>query len=216
MFADEAKWFGDIFKGFDPSEIFPVLNIGSSTGEFRKIGQPWIHEFIFKDLEQRGKVVHMDMQSAPGVDLVGDLSDRRFIDKLKQMRFKSIICSNLLEHVENRKEICNVLLEIIDQGYMFISCPTDYPYHPDPIDTMFRPSFEELIQLFPGTQVIHKATITPGNYFDALKKNPMIMIKTVIRLFLPFYKPSRWLIDANYFRWLFTDFKTIALILKKT
>ena len=48
---------------------------------------------------------------------MGDVTDPDFMKKLKDIGFKSVICSNLLEHVPNksRKEICDSLIELIQK-----------------------------------------------------------------------------------------------------
>lgn len=76
MLFDEARWFGQRIAEMEPGDIFPMLNVGSSTEEFRTKKQPWIDQFIFKPIREKGyKVVHTDIKKDVGVDLVGDLTD---------------------------------------------------------------------------------------------------------------------------------------------
>ena len=100
MLEIEARWGGDVFKGFNLSQISPMLNIGSATLEFRQQIQPWIDELIFAPLRERGvEVHHLDMQEGDGIDLRGDLNDKDFLLRLSENRYRSILCCNLLEHV---------------------------------------------------------------------------------------------------------------------
>jgi hypothetical protein len=162
MLKNEAKWFGDRVRELGDAQTIPMLNIGSHTEEFRRVQQPWIDRCIFAPLRERGQAVtHTDMRAAPGVDLVGDLTDAAFRQRLAAMRFRSAFCSNLLEHVADRTMIARLVTEVVmPGGYLFVSVPNRFPYHPDPIDTMFRPGIEELAALFPGTRV-HQAAILP-------------------------------------------------------
>lgn len=81
--------------------------------------------------------------------MVGDVTDTDFIQTLKQLNPSIIICSNLLEHLENRKIFCDALVKIMNpKTLLIISVPYLFPYHEDPIDTMYRPDIEELQKHF--------------------------------------------------------------------
>jgi len=45
------------------------------------------------------------MKQARGVDIVGDLLDREFLDRIAQMRVKSVMASSLFQYVTNRQEV---------------------------------------------------------------------------------------------------------------
>ena len=146
MLYEEAKFIGKVMHALDPNDVFPLLNLGSSSDELAKQRQPWIDEYIFSKARASNlKVVNVDLKANPGVDIVRDVTDPAFLEELKTMGFKSIICSNMLEHVptDSVERICESLQQIIPKdGYLFISGPYKFPYHPDPIDTMFRPNVE--------------------------------------------------------------------------
>ena len=117
MLVREAKWFRDRLREDSPERLFPMLNVGSQTEDFRRIGQPWIDKYIFAPLRAAGhEVVHTDVKEAPGVDLVGDLLDPRFRDQLRRRRFRSILFSNVLEHVTQRETISQCLAEVVEPG----------------------------------------------------------------------------------------------------
>src|SRR5207249_5025580 len=83
---------------------------------------------------------------------------------LKGMHFRSLICSNLLEHVVNPGEIAAAATAAIAiGGLLLVSVPYRFPYHADPIDTMFRPSPVELAELFPGTRIVEQQILSGGN-----------------------------------------------------
>ena len=152
------------------------------------------------------------MKSNPGVDIVGDVTDPLFLEKLKKMGFKSIICSNMLEHVptESVDRICESLQQIIPKnGYLFISGPYKFPYHPDPIDTMFRPSVDEFAEYFPDATLIEGAIITSNDH-----RKPIELVKNVARIFMPFYKPKEWMFFPRQFPWLFRNYSATCLVLQ--
>lgn len=217
MLIEEAKWFGQKISGMDPDAIFPMLDVGSSTDQFRKRVQPWIDEYIFGPARAKGhKVLHADVKKDSGVDIVGDLSDACFLEELSKMRFNSVFCSSLLEHVTNREEICRALNSIIPMGgYIFLSCPYGYPYHADPIDTMFRPNVTQLAGMFPQTRVINGDIVTCGTYLHYITRKPAIFIKAIIRIFVPVYKPRNWLTAVSHLPWLNRNFQAACVVLQK-
>ena len=213
MLYEEARFIGKVMHSLDPNDVFPLLNLGSSSDELAKNRQPWIDEYIFsKARATNQKVVNVDLKENPGVDIVGDVTDPEFLDELKTMGFKSIICSNMLEHVptESIQRICESLQQIIpENGYLFISGPYRFPYHPDPIDTMFRPNVEEFAAYFSGSTLIQGEIITSNDH-----RKPIELVKNVARIFMPFYKPREWLFFPRQFPWLFRDYSATCLILR--
>ncbi len=194
-----------------------MCNIGSSTGEFRTVHQPWIDKFIFLPAREKGLVVkHMDIKAEDGVDIVGDLADPKFLEELRQMQFKSVFCSNLLEHVTDKQPICNALLEMLPSGgLLFVSCPKGYPFHPDPIDTMFRPTVEELHALFPGTKVREGEEVEAETFTDVLNARPGGYAKWMGRMLMPFYNYSSWKRQLGYWPYLNKPFSATCVILQK-
>lgn len=216
MLLEEAKWFGNEISRMSSSDIFPMLNIGSSIASCRENDQPWTDSYIFKPARDAGqKIVHIDIKDKPGVDMVGDISNKTFQDRLKKIEFKSIFCANLLEHVEDRESIVKAITSMTPSGgYIFVSCPFRYPYHLDPIDTMFRPGIDELARLFPGTAKYKAEVIKDHNYWFYIA-TPNMIINRVIRICAPFYRPKKWLTVLAHMAWLFRDFHATCLILKK-
>src|SRR5688500_15531566 len=112
-----------------------MLNIGSGTAEMREQHQPWIDAFSLAPLRQRGvEIRHCDIQAGIGVDFVGDLSDGDFVENLAGRGFRALLCCNLLEHVRDRSRLCSQFEKLISTGgYIVVTVPRAFPYHPDPI-----------------------------------------------------------------------------------
>jgi len=224
MLIEEAKWLSRQISQVEGDRLFPMLNVGSQTEQFRMVDQPWIHEIIFGPLQERGvQVKHLDLQAGQGVDIVGDLSESKFLAEVKEMSFGSVFCSNLLEHVVNREEIARLLTEVVPSGgFIILSVPYKFPYHPDPIDTMFRPSPEELATLFPNTSVWKKEVVCCGTLFTyVLQKLTRDPAHTIRRIFAhrKAKKPSSDTQGGGQFRslipWLNRTFEVTCLILQK-
>jgi hypothetical protein len=183
MLVREAKWFRDRLLERDPREVFPLLNVGSQSEEFRKAGQPWVDKHLFAPLRAAGReVVHTDVWPAPGVDLVGNLLEPDFRQEIRARGFKSVLFSNVLEHVREPGQLSAAVAELVPAGgLLFVSAPYRFPYHPDPIDTLYRPDVEQLAAQFPQTAVERSALLRCGNltgYLLArLAPNPLSFIK---------------------------------------
>jgi hypothetical protein len=218
MFREEAKWLANIIYSLNPNSVFPMLNIGSSNKKFREQEQPWIDELLFKPARTKGySVIHTDIKNDIGVDIVGDLCSLDFLKKLSEMNIQSVICSNLLEHINNREEISKIISSIVPKnGYLFVTVPYKYPYHCDPIDTMFRPNIQELSSLFPDFKIVN-GEILPGGYLvKSTTTTPILYtLAMLIRLILPIYQPLRWFDSLKYALWLFKDISVSCVVLKK-
>ncbi len=220
MIKKEASWLGkEILALINDFERPNVLNVGSSTEAFRKNQQPHIDQEIFSPLRKaQVRITHLDMKKEDGVDIVGDLTDKIFLEEIQKSKYNIILCNNLLEHVETPQDICSALYRAVEPGgYIVLSVPPRYPYHSDPIDTMLRPSPEELHKFFPKTQIV-KAEIVeiPNTHFQLLMANPKHLLIFCLRCVTPFYKPGGWRKIVSGIPHLFKSFQVSCLIIKKT
>ena len=142
MFEAEARWLRRALDAFPPERLSPVLNLGSSSGEVREGVQPWIDAEVFCPLRSRGvETFHVDMRELPGVDIRADLTDAADVRRLGALGPKALLCCNLLEHVLEPRGLAQHCLDLLPAGgLVFVTVPFSYPYHRDPIDTMYRPS----------------------------------------------------------------------------
>lgn len=209
MFPEEASWFCEKILSLGAGQTSPMLNVGSSTIDFRTVSQPHIQEKLFSPISKNGvKVLHCDIKTSPGVDISGDLNSPGFVNGLGRMGFKSVMCSNMLEHVDDPFKIVNSLIRIIPEGgYLFVSCPYSYPFHPDPIDTMFRPTPNELARMFNETEIVFSEIVLSDRYATGNLKSRHAW-KELLRLMLPIYRPTRWI-------WHFRRMKESCVVLRK-
>jgi len=217
MLPNEAAWLGRHLRGLDPNLAFPLLNVGSSTGKFASREQPWIDAEVFGPLRAaNGRVVNCDIKAAPGVDVVGDLMDAAFVKELANLGIKSVLCANVLEHLTKPAELARSLVDVVaDGGYLIVSGPYSYPWHPDPIDTLFRPTPEELASLFPGTVTIAAERVRCGTFWEYVTRSKRKLVMTTARLMLPAYKPRDWWASALRLGWLTREFEATCLVLQK-
>ncbi|MEI6429675.1 MAG: hypothetical protein WCO45_15015 [Pseudanabaena sp. ELA607] len=218
MLRKEAIWLGEVISKLEPEHLFPMLNLGSSNQYFREQAQPWINELVFQPAVNQGyKIIHTDLKSDVGVDLVGDLNDPNFIDLLNKQQVKSILCSNLLEHVNNKEQLCQIITAIIpEKGYLLITVPRDFPLHLDPIDTLFRPNVSELKAFFPDLTLV-KGEIVVDGLLCQVTATPafLYVLVMILRLLCPIYQPLRWLDSLRYSLWLFRNVSATCAVFKK-
>jgi SAM-dependent methyltransferase len=217
MLFQEARYLRSLLDRIPADQLDPMINLGSSTAVFRSEVQPWIDRQVFQPLRDRGVIVlHSDIKAAPGVDLVGDITDREFISRLGPSGFRAVICSNFLEHVEDPGQVCASIEQIVRSGgYVFVTVPRRYPLHPDPIDTGFRPAPMEVAALFPGCQLQESRVVDCGNYTERLKRGGMSVPKFVLSTLVPFYRPRRWWNQVKLSTWLLRRLEVTCVVLRR-
>lgn len=201
MLLNESLWFRQKMEYIRKGDV--LLNLGPSIKEFREGLRPHIYENLFLPLEEKTvQVYHVDMKLGNGIDLVGDMTDLESLKRLKALKPAGLICSILLEHLEDRGRFSKAVVELLSSsGYIFASCPRDYPCHSSPIVTMFRPGVMELAAEFPGMLVVEGEIVACGTWkekvsYDCNVNYPRCYhrkAKRIIRLLVPFYKSRGWL-----------------------
>jgi hypothetical protein len=216
MFAREAAWIAEALAAEDPNALAPLLNVGSSTRSFRTEVQPWIHDCLIAPLEARGaRFVHLDLKEADGVDIAADILADEGFARAKAVGAKALLLCNILEHVVDPGEVARRAMALIEPGGLVVfTGPRSYPYHRDPIDTLFRPTPEDVAALFPGA-TIERAEILPcGSYRDVVRKRPWVLLRPVVRFPFPFLGWERWKRTMGKLYWLFNPYLTTCVVLR--
>lgn len=215
----ESQWLRDHFATVPDEELFPLLDVGSSTLEYRTRTQPYVEANIFAPLRLRGgRVLHADLKSGPGIDLVGDLLDPAFIEPLSRQGFRSATLFNVLHHVRDRHAVAAAIAALVpSNGYLFVSGPHRFPRHFDPIDSMFRPSLDEAAALFPDTEVVDGAILDSGNWrqWKKAERGNRSLPRALVRLTVPFYRPAKWWELARQVPYFIKHIEAYALVLRK-
>jgi hypothetical protein len=210
--------FSASLERLDPRSLYPMCNLGSSTLDFRTVEQPYVDAELFASARALGhEVVHVDMKAAPGVDLVGDFSDRTFVAQLRRKTFKSVMCCNLLEHVFDRQKLADIVMSLIEPGgYIIGSVPNDFPYHEDPIDTMFRPDIGDVVKLFPGTQITGAKIVRASSYGYDMKRSRRDAFWVGVRACVPIYRPKRWAASVRKILRLWRGYRVTCVVLRRS
>jgi hypothetical protein len=218
MFNAEARWLRAALDRFAPDRLSPLLNLGSSTAAFRERVQPWTEDQLFRPLRSRGvEIVHVDRRDEPGVDLRADLTRTADLPRLRSLAPRALLCCNLLEHVSEPERLAHHCLEILPSGgLVFVTVPFSYPYHRDPIDTMYRPNPAELARLFGGARMLDGVIIGAGmSYRDDVRRRPWILLRHLARFPAPFVSLEKWKRSMAKLYWLVAEYRITCAVFEK-
>jgi len=214
----ESQWLGSRLARVSDAELFPLLDIGSSTLEYRTRRQPYIQENVYAPLERRGgRIWSADIKAAPGIDFTGDVLDPRFEEQLAGLRVRSALVLNILQHVADPRAFCRAVQRIVRPGgLVFLSGPHRFPPHFDPIDNRFRPDVPEVVALFERATLVDSAILDAGNWreWNPQERGGRGLSRTLVRACLPFYRPSKWLEVAVQVPYMIKHVKTWAVVLR--
>lgn len=221
MRPQEARFLAQRLLQIDASALTPCLNLGSSTREFREQMKPHIQREFIAPLERHGvRFVHVDMKPGDGIDISGDLFDPEVQARIRAVGARALVLTNVLEHVRDREGLARLCTSLVAPGsHLIVSVPRSYPYHGDPIDTMFRPAPEQLAALFPGFRIVAGAVIDDGSFLSDLRAAPRPLwrglARALLRAALPFYKPKVWLNAVHRLTWLARPYRVSCVILER-
>ena len=217
MLFNEAHWIGDILTKYPVEQLSPLINLGSSTKDFREKGQPFIFDMLIEPLEQRGvKVIHVDLDDGEGVDIAGDIFDPDVFGEIQSHNPGSVICANILEHVVDPGQLAKACVDMVrDNGLIFASVPYSFPFHLAPIDTMFRPTIEELANLFPDCSLLESEVVNCGSFGQQIIRSPKVLFKHMVRMAVPWPTGQHWKAAIHRNMWLFKEYRTSCVVLEK-
>jgi hypothetical protein len=217
MFSNEAGWIATYFARQDNETIGTVLNIGSSTAHYRKHKQPFIDEQIFRPLAQRGvPVIHSDIKADDGVDVVADIMNDGDLERLRLLKAKTILCSNMLEHVPAPLQMAERLASLVPPGgVILVTVPNSFPYHPDPIDTLLRPDAGELGKLFGQLRMLDGSIVDGPTAAEEMMEQPWLLPRRIARTLIPFPRFGSWLSALDWWRWLFRNYRATCVVLSR-
>jgi SAM-dependent methyltransferase len=217
MLLEEAKWLNRQLSSLRSDDLYPMCNLGSSTEHYRTVQQAHIDKYLFAPARMKNlEVIHVDAKDGPGVDLVANLTDSTLPARLAQYNIRSVMCCNLLEHVPNRMTVRDVVLSILKPGgYLIATVPYRFPYHEDPIDTMYRPTVAEVAALFPGTSVHKSAIVRASRRVYEMQGNYRHLWRMMARSAAPFYRPRNWWANVRRLGEIVAGYKVTCVILRK-
>jgi hypothetical protein len=101
-------------------------------------------------------------------------------------------------------------------GLAFVTVPYSYPYHRDPIDTMYRPSPAELSELFADARLLDGTILGAGvSYWDAVRERPWILSRHFFRFPVPFLSFEKWKRSMVRLYWLVAEYRITCAVFEK-
>jgi hypothetical protein len=197
MLIKEAKKINEYIETFLKDKKGIAINIGSSTADFIDISQPYIRNFVLNPLSLNFKILNIDIKSQEGVDLVANFTTPEGQKSIANLNGNLYLISNLLEHIPDYNLGIKSIVELLNTGdVLILSGPKSFPYHPDPIDNMFRPSIKELQQYFESDfeikdlQIVKSGTVFSSSVLMQNPKSTGKAIKSKGSLFKLILNPS--------------------------
>jgi SAM-dependent methyltransferase len=221
MFEREAERIAANLEALPPDGLSPLVNLGSSTEYFRTRQQPWIDRLLFAPLRARTgaqavEIFHVDLKRSPGVDLVANILSEDGYAQLRLLRPKVVLLCNILEHVTDPALLIERALDILQPGgRLIISVPRSYPHHRDPIDTMFRPTPDQVAAMARGARMAQSEVLPTGYYWDNLKHRPWLILRQIVRVPFPFLGWTRWKRLMKKLYWLVKPYLVTIVVLEK-
>jgi hypothetical protein len=162
--------------------------------------------------------VHLDSREGDGIDIKADILSDADLPRIRAVGARSVLCCNILEHVTDPGRLARRCIEIVGPGgLVFVTVPYSYPFHRDPIDTMYRPRPEELSRLFTGARLVHGEVIDSGESFrDQVKERPWILSRQILRFPLPFLSLTKWKRSMAKLYWLFHNYEVTGAVFQVT
>lgn len=225
MRISEAAYIGARLQEIPIEQLSPVLNLGSSNETFRTQTHPHVDREIFFPLVARGaRVIHADMKADRGIDIVGDVYDPSFQEECRRLRPKTVVCCNILEHVTDPAGFARIVSALVPvDGYVVVSVPHSYPFHADPIDTLFRPSTAEIVDLFgAGLSPVVSHLLTDITWLSDLRTNmpasalPLFFLKDLAKVVIELQSPQKRFKRLHRYLWLTRPFQMSIVILRRS
>ena len=183
----------------------------------RKAVQPWTEHQLFCPLRARHvEIVHVDMRAGPGVDVQADLTDPADVLRLSGLRPRALLCCSL-EHVAEPDRLARHCLAMLaDGGLVFVTMPFSYPHHRDPIDTMYRPTPQQLAGLFAGARLLEGTILGTGrSYRDDVRQRPWLLLRHVARFPVPFLSLEKWRRSMAKLYWLAAEYRISCAVFER-
>lgn len=216
MLIEESLWLRAALADIPIERLSPLVNLGCSTEHFRTVEQPFVHENVIAPVEARGgAVLHVDMKADRGVDIAGDIFSDAVFEAILQRRPQAVLCASVLEHVRDPGRLIERCLALLPAGgHLILTVPRSFPYHPDPIDTGFRPSPQELEPLLRPAQMVRQSLVPGKTLLEELRANRRARGQGA-RLLNPFRDFARWLSLLHHLLWTFRRYEMTCVIAVK-
>jgi len=152
MFRVESMWIASQIDHFMPDASQTLIDIGSESSSYRNTAQRHIGE-LHALLQATGiQLLTLDSEPDTQPDIVQDIT----LPLNGIGTYAGVVAANVLEHIRTAKldiAIDNLFKLVTPDGIVVVTVPFNLPKHERPIDTMLRPTVDELAGLVGHTAV---------------------------------------------------------------
>lgn len=187
MFLEESLWIRSQFYCMNLKPNSTVLDIGSASLEYRIKVQPYIEQNVFEPLKSiKCRIFHLDSKEFDGVDIVCEVNDLSNI----RDQYDLIFCTNLLEHIYDRNKLAKDISKLLQKdGHLIVTVPYELNYHPDPIDTLYRPTPNDLKRLFSSLEMVNSEILeVPSAIYHYNRLRAFFLRKKVFKVTCAVFK----------------------------
>lgn len=108
----------------------------------------------YKHLMRTSSSVCVDINPAHHPDIVADAHD---LSCIKNNSYDTVVATEILEHCHDPQKVLHEIHRVLKKnGFVILSTPFLYPYHPDPADyyRYTKDGLKELCKLFSSLEII--------------------------------------------------------------
>jgi hypothetical protein len=174
MFVHEAAWITESVACHAPYAR-SLIDVGSESPAYRIETQPHIAKMYAGLNEQGIAVTTLDFDPAFEPDIVCDITQP--LEPGEHGPYDVVLASNVLEHIptDRLKTTINNLFHLAtNDGLVVVTVPFNLPEHGHPIDTMLRPTPEELVELVGREALVSCMWTEPAHYKEPYVSNPTL------------------------------------------
>jgi hypothetical protein len=146
MFRLESIWIDTQVDHFMTTAPRTLIDIGSESADYRHTIQRHIGE-LYVSLRAKGIQLHtLDDEPATQPAIVQDIT----LPLHGLGKYGGVLAANILEHIPTAKlgdAIDNLFELVAPDGIVVVTVPFNLPRHDRPIDTMLRPTPDDLAKL---------------------------------------------------------------------
>ncbi len=161
----------DVMRAVLGSVHGDVIDFGAGMSRYKK----WI-------MEKATSYTAMDIESFPGIDIVGDAMHPPVGDN----SYDTVLSTHVMEHVREPWVMAEQIKRVLKPGgTVILMAPFMYPFHADPTD-YFRFSEQGMRSLFERTGMVVEECTRYGGFFGLLNE----ILKQ--KYFSPYRRPHAW------------------------
>lgn len=179
------KW---IINKFEPFIGGDVLEIGTGRGKVKNNIKRY-DRFVSLDIDEQC-IANAQKNDPDGIYFKADISDKNSLKLFPEYKFRTVLCFNVLEHInEDKKALENMLHLLEENGYVLLFVPAFQSLYNSKdklaghIRRYTRKSLTEIIHVFENTEIVNLEYFNPigaiGHLLNKLFKHKSLSNRSI-------------------------------------